>query len=79
MNVEYKTPSRKFKTWHSGCEGFHFSPDGISLVPRAGFHINEKCPREYKLIIAECINNGWLSAVSHQPVQEEFMEKLRGI
>ena len=34
--------------------------DNIVICPRAGFEINEKCPREYKLIIAECINNGWI-------------------
>lgn len=72
----YSTPSIKFKTWHQGADGFHFSPDGVSLVPRAGFQLSQEMPREYKLIIAECINNGWLKAVSHQPVQEYFIEEL---
>jgi hypothetical protein len=55
---------------------FHFSPDGISLVPRAGFQIDQSCPREYRMIISQCINNGWLKAVSHQPIQEVFLEEL---
>lgn len=76
MTVTYSTPRITFKTWHSGMQDFHFSPDGISLVPRAGFQIENACPREYKLIISECINNGWLKAVAHQPVQEYFMEEL---
>jgi len=76
MTITYSTPKITFKTWHSGMNDFHFCPDGISLVPRAGFQIDNKCPREYKLIIAECINNGWLKAVSHQPIHEAFMEEL---
>lgn len=74
--MTFATTKITFKTWHQGSEGFHFSPDGISLVPRAGFQISEHCPKEYKLIIAECINNGWLKPISHQPVQEHFMEEL---
>ena len=76
MTATYSVSKITFKTWHSDMPDFHFSPDGISLVPRAGFQISEKCPREYKLIIAECINNGWLKPISHQPIQEHFMEEL---
>ncbi len=50
--------------------------DGIVITPRAGFEITKDCPREYKLIIAECINNKWLRPIAHQPIHEEFMEKL---
>lgn len=67
---------RRFKTWSQGDPGFNFSPDNLTLVPRAGFQINELCPREYKLIIAECINNGWLKVIAHQPIEEHFMEEL---
>jgi hypothetical protein len=68
--------SLKYKTYTNKDPGFHFSPDNIVIVPRAGFQINDKCPREYKLIIAECINNGWLKPIAHQPVHEHFMEEL---
>jgi hypothetical protein len=44
--------------------------DGFVVCPRAGFEINEKCPREYKLIIAECINNGWIKPVAHVTERE---------
>jgi len=76
MNITYSATKITFKTWHTDMPNFYFSPDGISLVPRAGFQISEFCPKEYKLIIAECINNGWLKPVSHQPVQEVFLEEL---
>ena len=50
--------------------------DEIVSAPRAGFEINSECPREYKLIIAECINRGWLKPVANLTQQEYFMEKL---
>jgi hypothetical protein len=51
--------------------------DGFVMCPRAGFEINENCPREYKLIIAECINNGWLKPVAHVYGKELTMDALR--
>lgn len=68
--------AKKYKTYSQADPGFNFSPDNIMLVPRASFQLSDKCPREYKLIIAECIGRGWLKAVAHQPVQEYFMEEL---
>lgn len=51
--------------------------DGIVVCPRAGFEINQLCPREYKLIIAECINHGWLKPVAHIYGKELTMDALR--
>ena len=51
--------------------------DGMVVCPRAGFEINQQCPREYKLIIAECINNGWLKPVAHIYGKELTMDELR--
>ena len=51
--------------------------DNIVICPRAGFEINEKCPREYKLIIAECINNGWIKPVAHVYGKELTMDAMR--
>jgi hypothetical protein len=66
----------KIKTWHKNDPGFLFSPDNITLCPRAVIQINNSCPREYKLIIAECISNGWVESVAYQPVEEYFVEEL---
>jgi hypothetical protein len=76
MTITYSTPKITFKTWHSGMNDFHFSPDGISLVPRAGLQISQRCPENYRSLILQCINNGWLKAVAHQPIHEAFMEEL---
>jgi len=65
------------KTLRPSDADFTFSPDGLRLVPRAAFEINNQCPREYRLIIAECINNGWLNPVAHMRDIEYTWEKLQ--
>ena len=50
--------------------------DGLVVSPRAGFEINEKCPREYKMIIVQCINNGWLNPVAYMKDNELMWEVL---
>jgi hypothetical protein len=51
--------------------------DKFVTCPRAGFEISEKCPREYKLIVAECINNGWLKPIAHVYGKELTMDAMR--
>lgn len=72
----FKT-SRSHKTLRHTDTDFTFSPDGIRIVPRAGFEISSHCPAQYKQIIAECINNGWLKPVAHMRNTEYTMELLR--
>jgi hypothetical protein len=71
------TTGRPHKTLRAKDADFSFSPDGLTLVPRASFEVNDQCPREYRLIIAECINNGWLRPVAHMRDTEYTMELLR--
>lgn len=44
--------------------------DKFLMAPRAGFEISQQCPREYKMIISECIGNGWLKPVAHVTERE---------
>lgn len=44
--------------------------DGLITSPRAGFHILPECPREYKLVIQECIHRGWLQPVANMTERE---------
>jgi hypothetical protein len=69
--------SRPHKTLRNTDADFSFSPDGMKIVPRASFEISDQCPREYRLIIADCINNGWLRPVAHMRDVEYTMELLR--
>jgi len=68
---------RPHKTLRAQDADFTFSPDGPTLVPRASFEVNHQCPREYRLIISECINNGWLKPVAHMRDTEYTMELLK--
>jgi hypothetical protein len=52
--------------------------DGFLLAQRAGFEITTDCPREYKLIIAKCINNGWVKPVAHVTERELLFIGLSG-
>lgn len=72
----FKISDNTFKTLRRGDNDFSFSPDGITMVPRAAFEVGSGCPREYKLIIAECLNNGWLKPVAHMRDTEYTMELL---
>ena len=73
----FKTTDRPHKTLRAQDADFSVSPDGLTLVPRASFEVSKECPREYRLIIAECISNGWLRPVAHMRDTEYTMELLQ--
>jgi hypothetical protein len=50
--------------------------DGLMQAPRAGFEINQSCPKEYTMIIDECIRNGWLKPVAHITEREYILMGL---
>jgi hypothetical protein len=71
------TLGRAHTTLRAGDADFTFSPNGVTLVPRASFEIGNHCPREYQMIIAKCIRNGWIKPVAHMRDVEYTMELLR--
>ena len=44
--------------------------DKFVTAPRAGFEISQCCPENYKDLILECINHGWLKPVAHMTERE---------
>ncbi len=44
--------------------------DKFITCGRAGFEISKSCPREYKLILAECIERGWIEPVAYMTERE---------
>lgn len=66
----------KIRTVKQGDSKFMLQ-DGLMICPRAGFEINENCPREYRQIIAACIDQGWLKPVAHVYGKELTMDALR--
>jgi hypothetical protein len=67
MNI--KTYKSQIKTIRRGDPGFEIS-DGMQLAHRAGFEISDRCPAEYKIVLQECINNGWLKPVAYMTERE---------
>jgi hypothetical protein len=50
--------------------------DGFVTSPRAGFEISYGCPVEYKMVLQECINNGWLKPVAYMTERELLFSGL---
>lgn len=74
MNVK---KTRSYKTLVSGDKLFTFSPDGVTLVPRASIVIDETCPDSYSSLIAQAYNRGWIKCAAHLPDVEYTMELLK--
>jgi hypothetical protein len=53
-----------------------FIHSGLYLAPRAGFEINDHCPKEYRMIISECINREWLKPVAYMQEKELMISGL---
>ena len=56
---------------------FSFSPDGVTMVNRAGFIISQRCPENYRSFIIECMQHGWLKPVAYMRDSEYTWEKLQ--
>lgn len=61
--MTYTIRRSQIRTLTSNDPKFHIT-DGLIVSPRAGFNISQGCPKEYRMIILECINNKWLEPVA---------------
>ena len=71
------TRKSQIKTIRRGDRGFEIS-DGYTIAHRAGFEISDRCPAEYKVVLQECINNGWLKPVAYMTEREMIFTGLGG-
>lgn len=62
--MTFKTHQSKVRTIKQGDRNFIIN-DGIIQTQRAGFEISQRCPENYRSLIAECINQGWLKPVAY--------------
>jgi hypothetical protein len=46
------------------------------VANRAGIEISQRCPENYKDLIVECINHGWLKPVAHVTAEEYMVMQL---
>lgn len=44
--------------------------DTFVMVPRAGFEISKSCPDEYRSILMQAVNAGWIKPVAHVTERE---------
>lgn len=51
--------------------------DGMITSPRAGFEISQRCPKNYKDIILECVRYGWLMPVANMYDHEVTFDILK--
>lgn len=49
---------------------------GLTFAPRAGFEISAECPRDYRMVMLECINNGWIKPLANVLEKDYTWEKL---
>ena len=75
--MTFTVQENRFKEIRRDNEHFMMT-DGIRLVPRAGLEISKSCPREYQLILADCIDRGWVKPVAYVKTKEIFWETLGG-
>jgi hypothetical protein len=73
--MTYKLHQSRLRTIRQSDQDFMLE-DCFLSAPRAGFHILPECPREYKLIIAECIDKGWLKPVATVYDNELMWDRL---
>lgn len=77
MSVSIRAAETNYKMLRPGDKCFSFSPDGISVIPRASIEISLDCPRQYMTIISECFNKGWIRPVATIRGTEYTMEVLK--
>ena len=51
--------------------------DNFVTCPRAGFEISQRCPENYRSLIQECIQHGWIKPVAHVYGKELTMDAMR--
>ena len=76
--MPFHVKQSRVRLLRSGDPGFNIV-DGLTVNPRAGFEISLQCPREYRLIIQNCIDNGWLKPVACVVDYEQTMDTLKDL
>ena len=71
------TASNGYKMLRPGDADFTFSPNGVTLVPRASLELSPNCPKDYAYIIQQAVQNGWVKPVANMRNTEYLVEILR--
>jgi hypothetical protein len=52
--------------------------DDFVAVPRAGFEISKSCPGEYRSILMQAVQAGWIKPIAHVHERELLFMGLSG-
>lgn len=74
MNI--KTTQTCIRTIKSDDPRFYIQ-DGMVTAPRAGFEISTSCPSEYRMIIMQALQYGYLKQVANVKDTELFWENFQ--
>ena len=73
--MTFTTSENRFKEIRQDDPHFGMT-DGFRLVPRASIEVKKNIPYNYQLMIAECIDKGWIKPVAYVKTKELFWEVL---
>jgi len=76
MTFNVSINDTKVKTVKSSDKMFYIKGH-ITITPRAGIEISNQCPREYRLILADCIDRGWIKPVAYMRDDEYMWDELK--
>jgi hypothetical protein len=67
--MTYRVHQSQIRTLKPGDTNFVIT-DGLTQTNRAGIEISRRCPENYKDLIIECINHGWIKPVANVTERE---------
>lgn len=67
--MTYTLHKSQIRTIKPGDKNFVIT-DGLTQANRAGLEISQRCPENYKDLILECIQHGWLKPVANVTERE---------
>lgn len=73
--MSFKIHNSQIRTIKHNDPRFHISDD-LTMAPRAGFEISSGCPYNYREIVQECIERGWLKPVAYMTERELLFSGL---
>ena len=59
-----------------GDKGFIIN-DGLTAAPRAGFEMSTSIPNQYRTLILQCLECGWLKPVAYVKDSQLFWEEFK--
>lgn len=74
--MTFTTQKVKIKAIRNDDPMFYIKGD-ITISGRAALEISQSCPRDYRLVLSECIDRGWIKPVAYMRDDEYVWEQLK--